>query len=86
MLQEPFFYDYCGSVTESPGNCEILRLHKSIIEAVKKFRKSSRSDMVVLKFLTASPEVHPVLATSWLIVQLCTPNKANLKIGKNKQL
>jgi len=52
-------YGYCG-ITSSLGNCEIPEMHKSIIEAVKKFRKSSKSDMVVLKLLSASPEVHLV--------------------------
>jgi len=42
--------------------------------------------MVVLKFLSANPEMLPTLASSWLFVQLCTPNKANLKFGKNKSL
>jgi len=42
--------------------------------------------MVVLKFLTAIPKVHLVLALSWIIVQLCTQNKENLKFRKNEQL
>ena len=62
------FYGYCGNVTGSPGNREILGLHKSFIEAVKKFQKSSRSDMVMLKFLTASREVYLVPTSSWIIV------------------
>jgi len=79
-------YGFCGSITSSPGNREILGLHKSIIEAVKKFRKSSRSDIFVLKFLSAIPEMLPTPAPSWLVVQLCMPNKANSKFGKNKNL
>jgi hypothetical protein len=78
------FYGYCGSITSSPGNREIIGLHKSIIEAVKKFRKTSKSDHVVLKFLMASPEVAPTPALGWMVVQLCTPNKANIKVGKEK--
>jgi len=79
-------YGYCGSITSSFGNREILEMHKSIIGAVKNFRKSSRSDMVVLKLLSTSPEVYPVPEPGWIIVQLCTPNKANIKFNKNKAL
>ena len=46
-----FTYGYCGSITSSPGNREILHLPRVIIESVKKFRRTSRSDMVVMKFL-----------------------------------
>ena len=42
--------------------------------------------MVVLKLLSASPEVYPTPVPGWIIVQLCTPNKANLKFRKNKTL
>ena len=77
-------YGFCGSITCSPGNREILGMHKSIIEAAKKFRKSSKSDMVVLKLLSASPEVYPTPVPGWIIVQLCTPNKANLKFRNRK--
>jgi len=59
-VTQAVIHGYCGSITSSPGNHEILGLNKSIIEAVKKFQKSSRSDLVVLKFLSASPEVLPV--------------------------
>jgi len=79
-------YGFCGSITCSPGNREILGMHKSIIEAAKKFRKSSKSDIVVSKLLSASPEVYPTPVPRWIIVQLCTPNKVNLKFRKNKAL
>jgi len=42
--------------------------------------------MVVLKLLSASPKVYPTPVPGWIIVQLCTPNKANLKFRKNKVL
>jgi len=42
--------------------------------------------MVVLKLPSASPEVHPVPVPGWIIIQLCTPIKANLKFNKNKAL
>ena len=42
--------------------------------------------MVVLKLLSASPEVYPTPVPGWIIIQLCTPNKANLKFRKNKTL
>ena len=79
-------HGYCGSITCTPGNREILGMHKAVIEAAKKFRKSSKSDMVVLKLLSASPEVYPTPVPGWIIIQLCTPNKANLKFRKNKTL
>jgi len=61
-------------------------MHKSIIEEVKKVRKSSKSDMVVLKLLSASPEVHPIPVPGWVMVQLYTINKVNIKFSKNKVL
>ena len=42
--------------------------------------------MVVLKLLSASPEVYPTPVPGWIIVRLCTPNKVNLKFRKNKVL
>jgi len=79
-------YGYCGSITSSPGNHEILGMHKSTVEAVKKFRKSSQSGTVVLKLPSASPEVRPVPVLGWTIVQFHNPNKANLKFNENKAL
>jgi len=43
------------------------------------------SNRVVLKFLTASPEVRPIPTLSWIIIQLCTPNKVNSKFGEYKR-
>ena len=40
--------------------------------------------MVVLKLLSASLEVNPVPVPGWVIAQLCTLNKANIKFNKNK--
>jgi len=73
----------CYWLSWQPRNSWITYVHH---RSSKKVLKCSRSDIVVLKFLTASPEVHPVPALSWIIVQLCTRNKTNLNIGKNKQL
>jgi len=61
-------------------------MHKSTVETVKKFRKSSQSGTVVLKLPSASPEVRPAPILGWTIVQVCTPNKANLKFNENKAL
>ena len=61
-------HGYCGSITCTPGNREILGMHKSVIEAVKKFRKSSNLDMVVLKILSAIPGVYPTPVPGWIII------------------
>jgi len=78
VVTRAVIYDYCGNITSSPGNSEILGIHKFIIEAVKKFRKSSKSDMVVLKLLSASPEVHPIPIPGWIIFQLAPQTKPTL--------
>ena len=81
-----FTYGYCGSITSSPGNREILLLPRILIEAVKKFRRSSRSDMVVLKLISASPEIYPSPQPGWVLIQLCTPNKANIAVKANNHV
>jgi len=37
-VSQAVMYRFCGSITSSPGNGEILNRNKSLIEAVKKFR------------------------------------------------
>ena len=77
----------CGRrITSFTGNREILGMRKSIIDVVKKFRKSSNSDMVFHKLLSASPEMHPVPVLGWIVVQLCTVNRANIMFKKKKVL
>ena len=83
---KPFTYGFCGSITSTPENREILNLNKSLIEAMKKFRKSSRADLIVLKIISCGPELRPLVAPGWYFIQLCTANKANIKIGKMKSL
>ena len=83
---QAFIYGYCGSITSSPGNREILFLPRVLIESVKKFRRSSRSDMVVMKFITVSPEIYPTPHSRWALIQLCTPNKANISIKTTKTI
>ena len=48
-VSQVVLYGFCGSITSTPGNQEILNLNKSLIEAVKKFRKSSKADLIVSK-------------------------------------
>ena len=50
-VSQAVLHGFCGSITSSPGNREILNLDKSLIEAVKKFRKSSKADLIVLKII-----------------------------------
>jgi len=57
-----FTYGFCGSTTSSPGNREILHLNKSLIEAVKKFRKSSKADLIVHKIISCGPELRSLVA------------------------
>jgi len=61
-------YGFCGSITGSPGNREILNLNKSLIEAVKKFRKSSKADLTVLKIISCRPELGLIVAPGWYFV------------------
>ena len=81
-----FTYGFCGSITSSPGNREVILLPRVLIEAVKKFRRSSRSDMVVLKLISVSPEIYPSPQTGWVLIQLCTPNKANIAVKASNQV
>jgi len=83
-VAQAFTYGFYKSITSSPGNREILHLNKSLIEAVKEFRKSSKADLVVLKIISCGPELRPLVAPGWFFVQLCTANKANIRFGKMK--
>ena len=85
-VAQAFTYGFCGSITSSPGNREILHLNKSLVEAVKKFRKSSQADLIVLKIISCGPELRPIVAPGWYFIQLCTANKANIRFGKMKHL
>jgi len=85
-VSQAVIYGFCGRITSSPGNREILNLNKSLIEAVKKFRKSSKADLIVLKIISYGPELWPIVAPGWHFVQLCTANKANIRFGKMKSL
>ena len=81
-VAQAFTYGFCGSITSSPGNREILHLNKSLIEAVKKFRKSLKADLIVLKIISCGPELRPLVAPGWFFVQLCIAYKANIRFGK----
>jgi len=67
-VAQAFTYGFCGSITSSPGNREILHLNKSLIEAVKKFRKRSQADLIVLKIISCGPELRPILAPGWYFI------------------
>jgi len=56
-VSQAVLYGFCRSITSSPGNREILNLNKSLIEAVKKFRKSSKVNLIVLKIISCGPEL-----------------------------
>jgi len=85
-VSQAVMYGFCGSITISPGNREILSLNKSLIEAIKKFRKSSKADLIVLKIISCGPEARPIVTPGWYFIQLCTANKENIRFGKMKSL
>jgi len=85
-VAQAFTYGFCGSITSSPDNREILHLNKSLVEAVKKFRISSQADLIVLKIISCGPELRPLVAPGWYFVQMCTANKANIRFGMMKHL
>jgi len=85
-VSQAVMYGFCGSITSFPGNREILNLNKSLIEAVKKFRKSSKVDLIVLRIISCRRKLRPIVAPGWYFVQLCTANKANIRFGKMKSL
>jgi len=85
-VAQAFTYGFCGSITSSLGNKEILHLNKSLTEAVKKFRKSSKANLIVLKIISCGQELRPLIAPGLFFVQLCTANKANIRFGKMKSL
>jgi len=67
-VSQAVMYRFCGSTTSSPGNQEILSLNKSLIEAVKKFKKSSKADLIVLKIISCGPESRPIVTPGWYFV------------------
>jgi len=85
-VAQAFTYGFCGSITSSPENREIIHLNKSLIEAVKKFRKSSKVDLIVLKIISCGPKLRSLAAPGAFFIQLWTANKANIKFGKMKSL